>query len=387
MKVLHIISSGGMYGAEAVILNLSRALNEGPHRSVIGVFHNASNPNVQLHECAVKEGIESHLIPCCGQMDRAVFGRIRQLVTLTGANVVHAHGYKADLYVYFALHTSTPFVSTCHNWLDDDWKARIYGVADRFVLRSYNGVVAVSEEVRQRLRNSGVETSKISIIRNGIDLRPFDYASGTVKDELGWSTSAMVGLVGRLSVEKGVDIFLTAAALVLKEIPEAKFAVAGDGPDSAALEALIDKLGIRASVRMLGRRTDMPSVYASLDIMVSASRREGLPIAILEGMASRRPLIATSVGEVPTLIRNGDTGILVPAENPELLACAISELLRNPQRRVQLGEAARKLVEDEFSAARMCADYLGTYENAIASAALNKQGRDKHLRADTGNPS
>ena len=96
-----------------------------------------------------------------------------------------------------------------------------------------------------------------------------------------------------MSIEKGVDIFLRAAARVLLELPSTKFVVVGEGPDRDKLESLIDELKIRESVSMLGQRDDMPSVYASLDIMVSASRQEGLPMAILEGMASSLPIVAT----------------------------------------------------------------------------------------------
>ena len=99
MKVLHIISSGGMYGAEAVILNMSRILNESGDASVLGVFANSTNPNLQLHQRAAKEAIESHLIPCTGQIDRTAIAAIRELAVRTGADVVHAHGFKADIYV------------------------------------------------------------------------------------------------------------------------------------------------------------------------------------------------------------------------------------------------------------------------------------------------
>jgi hypothetical protein len=109
-----------MYGAEAVILNLSRFLNAGPHCSMVGVFSNSSAPNHHLHERAVKEGIESYLIPCKGQVDRTTIANIRELAVRTGADVVHAHGYKADIYVYLALRGSgIPFVSTCHTWYDN----------------------------------------------------------------------------------------------------------------------------------------------------------------------------------------------------------------------------------------------------------------------------
>jgi glycosyltransferase involved in cell wall biosynthesis len=366
MKILQMISSGGMYGAEAVILNLSRTLNEGPHRSLLGVFSNSSNPNLQLHENAKKEGIDSYLIPCDGQIDRKAITSIRELAQRTGIDVVHAHGYKADTYAFFALRESgISLVSTCHNWIDNDRKTSFYGILDRLILRGYARVVAVSEDVRQRLLKSGVNANKVRMIRNGIDLRPFDRASAVVRHELGWDAYQIVGLVGRLSLEKGVDIFLDAAARVIAHCPDTKFVVAGDGPDGAELDTLIDKLGICDHVRMLGRCDDMPALYASLDIMVSASRQEGLPIAILEGMASRLPLVATAVGEVPTVIQDGRTGVLVRAEDPESLAAAIIELLQEPAKREQLGSAARQLVEDEFSAERMTADYLRVYDEAV----------------------
>ena len=116
---------------------------------------------------------------------------------------------------------------------------------------------------------------------------------------------------------------------------------------------------------MLGRRDDMPSVYASLDVMVSSSRLAGLPIAILEGMASGRALVATAVGAVPTVVADDRTGVLVGAEGERALESAIVGLLRDPARRERLGAAARRLMEDEFSAERMAEDYLRVYAEAI----------------------
>jgi glycosyltransferase involved in cell wall biosynthesis len=356
-----------MYGAEAVILNMSRTLNESSHSSVLGVFANSANPNLQLHEAAAGEGIESHLISCKGQIDRTVIASIQQLASQTKADLVHAHGYKADIYAYFALRgIGTPLVSTCHTWYDNNPLVTFYGMADRLVLRNYAAVVAVSAEVKQRLLKAGVREDRIHLVRNGIDLRPFDNATPSLRNGLPADNPPIVGLIGRLAIEKGVDIFLRAATQVLAELPSTKFVVVGEGPDREKLEPLIDELKIRDSVAMLGRRDDMPSVYASLDIMVSASRQEGLPMAILEGMASRLPLIATSVGEVPTVVLDGRTGVLLPPENAASLASAIVALLRDPVQRERLGTAARKLIEDEFSANRMTPGYLRVYEEAVA---------------------
>jgi glycosyltransferase involved in cell wall biosynthesis len=368
VKILHIISSGGMYGAEAVILNLSRTLNEGAHSSVLGVFSNSANPNLQLHEAATKKHTESHLIPCKGQIDRTVAASIRNLAARTNADIVHAHGYKADIYTYAALgRSTTPLVSTCHTWYDNDLFVSLYGMADRMVLRSFAAIVAVSDEVKLRLLKAGVREDKIHLVENGIDLRPFDNATPSLQEGSTPGHSPTVGLIGRLANEKGVDIFLRAAARVLVELPSTKFVVVGEGPDRDKLESLIDELKIRDSVLMLGRRDDMPSVYASLDIMVSSSRQEGLPIAILEGMASRRPIIASAVGAVPTVVLDGHTGVLLPPESIEALASEIANLLRDPTRRMSLGAAARRLVEEKFSAERMTADYLQVYEDAIST--------------------
>jgi len=377
MKVLHVISSCGMYGAEAVILNLSRTLNSGPHRSMLGVFRNSLNPNLQFHEVAAREGIESHSIPCVGRIDRAAVAKIRELVAQTSADVLHAHGYKADIYSYIAARgRGIPVVSTCHTWYDVDDKDYFYGLVDRFTLRRFAKIVAVSEDVRNGLLKSGVQSSKVSLIRNGIDLRMYDKASAVLKEELGWSAYPLVGFVGRLSIEKGVDIFLNAAALVLKENPEVKFVVIGDGPDRTALEALIAELGIGESVKMPGRREDMPAVYSSFDLMVSSSRREGLPMAILEGMASRLPLVATAVGGVPSVVLDGKTGVLVAPEDPARLSAAIVAVLADQALRVRLGAAARRMVEEEYSAERMTNDYLKVYEAAVAT-----MGKTRHASA------
>jgi len=384
MKVLHIISSSGMYGAEAVILNLARELAYGPHRSALGMFCNSSNPNIELYEVALKEGFESHLIPCRGQVDRATVACIRKLVGQSGADVVHAHGYKADIYAYIALRgMRMPLVSTCHTWYDTDLLVTMYGIADRFVLRNFTRVVAVSDVVKQRLLKAGVSANKIHMVCNGIDLKLYDgeiaslRAGATAKSEL------MVGLVGRLAWEKGVDIFLEAAAEVLAEIPETRFKVVGDGPEREKLERLIDRLNIRESVNLLGRREDMTSLYASLDVLVSSSRQEGLPMAILEGMASGLAVVATAVGEVPRLVEDGHTGILVPPGDAGQLAAALVELLHNPEKRRRLGIAARDLIEEKYSAWRMTADYLQVYEEAIASM-RTRRSRQQNITTSKG---
>jgi glycosyltransferase involved in cell wall biosynthesis len=368
VKILHLISSGGMYGAEAVILNLLRTLQEGPHRSVLGVFLNSPHPNTQLYDAATAAGIECHTIACKGRIDRSAFEAIRGLVRTVNADVVHAHGYKADVYAYLALKKEGKLISTCHTWHDTDLSDRIYGAIDRRVLRNYRGVVAVSEEVKVRLLKAGVPPEKVRYIRNGIDHRAIDRNRPEHRNSDALHREdrpLLVGLACRLAREKGVDLFVQMAGRVLAELPTTRFVIAGDGPDRPMLEALVKNLRMEASVDLLGRCNDMPGFLASLDLLVSSSRSEGLPIVLLEAMASRLPVVATAVGAVPSVVRDGLTGVLVPPNDVATLTGGVVRMLRSEALRRQFGEAGRLLIAQEFSAERMTAEYLNLYQQVV----------------------
>jgi glycosyltransferase involved in cell wall biosynthesis len=220
----------------------------------------------------------------------------------------------------------------------------------------------VSEEVQVRLLKAGVAREQIRYIRNGIDLRPFDrkLPEGHSADR-----PLLVGLACRLAHEKGVDIFLQMAEQVLAELPSARFVIAGDGPDRPMLEAMVKTMRIEASVDLVGRCNDMPGFLASLDLLVSSSRSEGLPMVLLEAMASRLPVVGTSVGAVPSVVRDGLTGVLVPPNDVAALARAVVRLLQSEALRRQFGEAARILIAQEYSAERMTAEYLNLYQEVL----------------------
>lgn len=356
-----------MYGAEAVILDLSRGLTQRGHVSLLGVFGASVDEKTEFRWRAAEIDLETHTVLCGGQFDTAVPRRIRALVQSTGADLVHAHGYKADVYTLLALRGSaTPLVSTCHTWYDNDLALRCYGALDRFVLRRFAAVVAVSREVERSLLSAGVSPARIHVIRNGVNTAAFRGADRTRVTSEG---APIIGLVGRLAPEKGVDIFLKAAAIVRKRMPMVRFTVAGDGPDRDRLEALLRDLQLDGCAQLLGRQEDMPAFLQSLTVLVSASRQEGLPIALLEGMASGLPVVATKVGEVPRVVQSGETGTLVETEDPEALATAILELLADPPKLARMGEAGRKHVIEHFSAERMTADYLSVYEKVTQKAA------------------
>jgi len=366
MKVLHLISSGGMYGAESVILNLCMAINAaGQHSSALAVFANTAEPNLQLRDAALAAGIETHTVECRGQMDSSVPGRVLRLAESIGADIVHTHGYKADIYAWWGLRRSgISLVATCHNWVDNDMALRVYGFVDRAVLRRFHRIVAVSEGVRTRLRRARVAAERIALIRNGISLSPFEGASS--RDTAPDQQICTIGLVGRLSPEKRIDNFIRTAGTLSKDFPSSCFLIAGDGPERENLEILIHDLGLADRVRLLGQRHDMPSVYASFDALVISSETEGLPMVLLEAMASGLPVVATAVGEIPVVVKEGETGILVRPGDDAALTGAVRKLLADNALRRRMGTNARARAAAEFSADRMAADYIGIYHEAAA---------------------
>lgn len=359
MRVLHLISSGGMYGAEAVILNLSRAQTAAGDAPLVGVFANGSQ---QLYQRARSEALPAVLVPCSGPVSPRTVPALQELVRQHGIDVVHTHGYKADLYAWAALRGGqTQIVSTCHGWIASDRTVRAYGVLDRRALRSFPRVVAVSDAVEQRLLRSGVAAERVRRIRNGIDLAPF--ADG--RERTG-GKAVCFGFVGRLSREKGILPFVEAAAVVAAARPGVSFVVVGEGPERPAVEARIAALGLGERMTLAGHREVMPPVYAGFDVLVCASLQEGLPMALLEGMASGLPVVSTTVGEVPTFVLPGRTGLLVTPGDPAELADAMLRMASDDEARLAMGCNARQIVEKDFSAARMAAEYRAVYDEARA---------------------
>jgi glycosyltransferase involved in cell wall biosynthesis len=365
MRVLQLISSAGFYGAENMLINLARSMNQLGCRSAVGIFENAHRPHTEIAEQARLEGLPVVLIPCKGSADWNAARAIRSYVEAHGIDLVHTHGYKADLYGYAAVRRlGTPIVATCHNWPGGSLALRAYASLDRRVLRRFPKVVAVSEVVSRMLQCSGVPPYRITLINNGIDLSRFDGASPTLASEIVKGCRPVVGTVGRLAPEKGLEHFLRAAQSLLGRFPEALFVLVGEGPARKSLAVLAQQLGIERSVIFTGQRRDLPGIYASLDVFVLASLNEGMPMTILEAMAAARAVVATRVGAIPRLVVPR-TGLLVEPGEPAGLCDAVLRLLADPRLRHELGSRARERVAQVFSAEASAANYMKLYRELL----------------------
>lgn len=366
MSILFLISSEGYYGAENVVVTLARQLSRKGLACVVGVIRNSQSPHTEVADQAKRFGIPVEIVACEGKWDRRSVHDVRRLLAAHKVSIVHAHGYKADLYAYAAAWPNrVALVATSHNWTGKLLKMRAYAALDRFVLGRFDEVVVVSEFVGQKLRRWGVAPNKLSMIRNGVDIEGFQAAPATLKNEIAPCGGALVGFVGRLVPEKGGEVLLRAARRVLTVHAQTKFVLVGDGPARQEWERLASQLGISEQVVFAGRREDMASVYASLDMVVLPSLLEALPMCLLEAMAAGKPVIATRVGAVPQVIQSRETGLLLPPGEVNGLAEAIAGLLKNPEQARQLGENGRAHVARHFSAEAMAKSYIATYQQAL----------------------
>jgi glycosyltransferase involved in cell wall biosynthesis len=161
---------------------------------------------------------------------------------------------------------------------------------------------------------------------------------------------------------------LRALPAVVRKFPDARLILVGRGPELERLEAIVQELGLAASVVFLGYRGDIPNVIAALDIVMLASLEEGFGLAMVEAMAFEKPILATRVGGVPEVVADGVTGLLVPPADSGALSDALVTLLGDPVLRASLGEAGRRRAEEKFTIARLAKDYEAVWSEALASS-------------------
>lgn len=304
-----------------------------------------------------------------GRFDPWLLLRVAGWLRRERAAVVHTHLFTADSYGRLAAWLAgVPAVfSTVHSIVAPP-RSSLRGLLNRTLARLSTAVIGCGDEVAQALRAQGLPVARVRSIPNGIDLLRFGQTpTQGVREEFGIPTERLLlGVVGRLHVQKGQDVLLEALATMSAE-RRAGIAclLIGAGERESALRARCRELGLEDCVVFTGMRTDIPRLVASLDIFVMPSRSEGLPIALLEAMASRCAVLCTSVGSIPGVVRDGESGLLVPPENPQALRQGLERLLDQPQLRVLLGERARQQAVGGFDITRTAAAYNRLHAQAL----------------------
>ncbi|MDP8230602.1 MAG: glycosyltransferase [Candidatus Gorgyraea atricola] len=254
-------------------------------------------------------------------------------------------------YIYTTIHTMRK---------PEAWKRYKSGIINRLILRRLDRVGVPSRiKYDSLIKEYGLDSKKLELIQNGIDIKKFDRlkkANG-LKKELGISRDQkIIGIVGRLVNEKAHDVFLKAAQHIIGSEPNVKFLIIGDGEEKKNLKALADGLGISKNVIFIDKGKDtenIPGLISIFDVAVLSSRMELFPLVLLEYMAASKPIVATRVGGNPEIIVHGESGIIVPPEDPKALAENVIAILKDKDMGSSMAALARKRVKKEFSLERM----------------------------------
>lgn len=358
--VLHVFSSAGLYGAEHVVLNLIPALAQVGIQSTLACIDNPHLDEQPLYLRASALGIPAKRIPCSSRLDRATTQSMKALLTGHPGAILHVHGYKSAFYALRArrIQPGTPIVATLHGWVTNTRSLCLYRMLELWMLRRVQRVCIVGEAMRQPLRDAGIATERIRLVENGIDTSRF-RADGPAlaRSELGIPADAFVfGGVMRLSAEKNPLGLLEAFTRLAIETPQTWLVLAGDGPQRAEIEKCLRGSLVADRVCLLGARNDPERVYPLLDCFVLPSLTEGLPLALLEAMACERPVIASNVGQIATVLGDLPASLVTPGDTAAL-ADAMYRILDRRALRPDL----RQRVLTRYSVARMAHDYARIY--------------------------
>jgi len=378
LRILEVIDRPFLGGGQVTVLNLARGLDRNDFEVAI-----ACGGEGPLVEAAARIGIRHVDVAMGKTRGAAPVGELAAVMKRESFDVVHTHGGVAGLFGRLAARRARvpAVVHTLHgiHYLHyrNPFLKRALILLERRLSKTTDAVVAVSEaDERQVLRLRLAAGEKVKLIRNGVapPALPPGFDPAAKKRALGFGPGPLVGAVSRLHRQKGLLHLVRAAALFGTLWPEAAVAVVGGGPLRESLEKETRKWGLGDRFRFLGERAGAPEILACFDVFVLPSLWEGLPYALVEAAAASRPIAATAIDGVLEVVRDGETGLLVPPANPEALSKAVLRLLGDPGLAGRLGRAAREAIPPRFGMDIMIGETAALYRKLVFRSGLSAPG-------------
>jgi N-acetyl-alpha-D-glucosaminyl L-malate synthase BshA len=330
----------------------------------------------------IGEQLKGEGVPVCVLQRRPGFDlrcvwRLSRWLRKQRVDLIHAHQYAPFLYSSLARRIAcrVPVLFTEHGRDFPDYRRWKRVLANRYLLRRFDHVVAVGEHVRQALiNNEGLPRERIEVIYNGVDTASFERPISertAIRKELGYADDDFVVIkVARLNRLKDHATAIRVTAQLSKSHPNLRLLLIGDGEEREQLEALVGSLGVQPIVRFLGARGDVPRLLHAADLFLLTSVSEGIPLTLVEAMLARVPVVATRVGGVPEVVVAEQSGLLAEAGDVSGLALHIERLLRDPQLRQRLTAASFRRACERFSAQEMLRTYQCRYLSLLARSSL-----------------
>lgn len=370
IRVLHLGSPTGLYGAERWILALIKNLPIERIRSWVGVIRDAPGLEAPLCREASRLGVGTRVFEAPGKLSLKAIGQIRDFIRENRIQILHTHGYKPDIIGRVAVKgTDCRTLATPHGWSTNaGHRLRAYEAIDRVCFMFLDAIAPLSEELHAGLRVLPGMRSKLHMIENGVDMSEFETPCEVPEPLRSWRTAGLtlIGYVGQLIERKRLDTLITAFHQVSQ--PDAHLCLIGDGPSRPHLEELVLKLGESTRVTFLGYRYDRIALIKGLDIFVLPSELEGIPRCLMEAMSAAVPVIASDIPGCRELVQPDVTGLLFAPGDPNALCRQIDALLGDADTRERLAQTGAEHVRTRYSAARMAQEYLALYEHLVVPA-------------------
>jgi glycosyltransferase involved in cell wall biosynthesis len=367
MSVLHVLAPGLAGGLESVVASLVSGQKARGHRVGVVSVTGRGQPEPGLHASLRSRGVETLPVELPARAYSRERSEYRTIFRRIRPDIVHTHGYRTDVLAGgIAGALGIPRVTTVHGFTGGDWKNRIYEALQLRAFKRFEAVVAVSRPLAAKLERRGVPRRSLTIISNAFDPSVVPLSRGEARRVLGLSPEAtVIGWVGRLSREKGLDVMLDALGRLGSQGLE--LSVVGDGGERHGLTRRVTRLSLESRVHWHGLVPDAGRLYRAFDVFVLSSRTEGTPISLFEAMAAGTPIVAAAVGGVPDVIRQSE-GWLVPPENPRLLAETIAAALGDPREAASRARRARHRLEEVYGLDA----WLDAYDRLYRSIILPK---------------
>ncbi len=329
----------------------------------------------ELGERLKRDGIPVYELGRRQGFDWRCVRRLLACAKKEGATLIHAHQYTPFAYAAAmrVMGGRPQVLFTEHGRFYPDRSSLKRRWFNRLMTKPTDRFVAVGKDVREALVNhEGISERRIEVVYNGIDLaqiRSHLSCREDVRGKLGFGGQDFLVLqVARLDKIKDHATALRTMALVAEAEPHIHLVIVGDGPERSQIDQDIARLRLGGRVKMLGMRRDVPQLLAAADAFLLTSVSEGIPVTVIEAMATGVPVVATSVGGLPELIEDGTSGLLAPRGDAKGLAAALGRLAHNDDLTAQLVSAGRRRAEQHFSERQMTTRYAEIYAEMLANA-------------------
>jgi len=382
VNILYVITKLELGGAQKQLLEVIRNLDR--HRFNIFLF--TAKDGLLLPEALEIDSLTIKMSrflnrPINFLQDALALIEIYIFIKKNNIHIVHTHSSKAGILGRLAagFAGTRVIVHTVHGWSFNDYQnlpARsLFIFLERICARVTQRLIVVSGYDRYKgIKNNIAPKEKYSLIRYGINLDSFGKENRSIREEFGIQPQeALIGMIACLKPQKCPGDFVKMAYLIHKALPCAKFILVGDGVLRKQLKKLISKLKLDGVFILTGWRRDIPDILSAIDVFVLTSLWEGMPISVLEAMASLKPSVVTDTGGVREIIIEGKTGFLIKRRDINTMSERIITLLNNKALRDEIGENARMYIKEDYSIKHMINNTRQLYEELIQKGVNNGQ--------------